>query len=120
MIPTKSTQEMTVGTTSSKSLVMHVGPRLQRTFDFISSNRAVSVTPWHFYEDRQGNLWIGTLEAGLYRLQKQSIRSYTKEQGLVDRDTYATYQDRSGAVWSGHGIGAQPFRRWKIYQLYHG
>ena len=101
MIPTKSTQEVTVGTTSNKSLVMHVGPRLKRTFDFISSNRVVSVTPWHFYEDRQGNLWIGTQEAGLYRLQKQLIRSYTREQGLVDRDTYATYQDRSGAVWVG-------------------
>jgi ligand-binding sensor domain-containing protein len=57
--------------------------------------------PWHFYEDRQGNLWIGTLDQGLYRLQKQSIRTYTKEQGLVDRDAYAIYQDRSGAVWIG-------------------
>ena len=101
MIPTKSTQEVTVATTSKKSLVMHVGPRLQRTFDFISSNRVFSVTPWHFYEDRQGNLWIGTQESGLYRLQKQLIRSYTREQGLIDRDTYATYQDRSGAVWVG-------------------
>jgi signal transduction histidine kinase/ligand-binding sensor domain-containing protein len=101
MIPTKSSQEVTVGTTSNKSLMMHVGPRLKRTFDFISSNRVISVTPWHFYGDRQGNLWIGTQEAGLYRLQKQLIRSYTREQGLVDRDTYATYQDRSGAVWVG-------------------
>jgi signal transduction histidine kinase/ligand-binding sensor domain-containing protein len=101
MIPAGSPQEVTVGTTSHRSLTMHVGPRLQRTFDFNSSNRAVSVTPLHFYEDRQGNLWIGTQEEGLYRLQKQSIRSYTREQGLVDRDTYATYQDRSGAVWVG-------------------
>src|SRR6202020_530272 len=101
MIPAGSTQEVTVGTTSNKSLMMHVGPRLKRTFDFNSSNRVVSVTPWHFYEDRQGNLWIGTQEEGLYRLQRQSIRSYTREQGLVDRDTYATYQDRSGAVWVG-------------------
>jgi signal transduction histidine kinase/streptogramin lyase len=101
MIPAKSTQEVTVGTTYDKSLSMHVGPRLQRTFDFVSSNRVISVTPWHFYEDRQGNLWIGTQESGLYRLQKQFIRSYTREQGLIDRDTYATYQDRSGAVWVG-------------------
>jgi signal transduction histidine kinase/ligand-binding sensor domain-containing protein len=101
MIPAGSPQQVTVGTTANKSLVMHVGPRLKRTFDFDSSNRVVSVTPWHFYEDRQGNVWIGTQESGLYRLQKQSIRSYTREQGLVDRDTYATYQDRSGAVWVG-------------------
>jgi signal transduction histidine kinase/ligand-binding sensor domain-containing protein len=101
MIEAKSTREVTIGATYDKSLVMHVAPRLQRTFEFVSSNRVVSVTPWHFYEDRQGNLWIGTQEAGLYRLQKQLIHSYTKEQGLIDRDTYATYQDRSGAMWIG-------------------
>jgi signal transduction histidine kinase/ligand-binding sensor domain-containing protein len=101
MIPAGSTRDVTVGTTHHKSLEMHVGPRLQRTFQFLSSNHAVSVTPWHFYEDRQGNLWIGTLEEGLYRLQNQSIHSYSTEQGLIDRDTYATYQDRSGALWIG-------------------
>jgi signal transduction histidine kinase/ligand-binding sensor domain-containing protein len=101
MIAPGSTREVTVGTTRNKSLVMHVSRRLWRTFEFVSSNRVVSITPWHFYEDRQGNLWIGTLEEGLYRLQQQSIRSYSKEQGLIDRDTYAILQDRSGAVWIG-------------------
>jgi signal transduction histidine kinase/ligand-binding sensor domain-containing protein len=101
MIPANSTREVTVGTTYNKSLVMHVGSRLQRTFEFVNANRVVSVTPWHFYEDKQGNLWIGTLEEGLYRLQQQLIHSYSTEQGLVDRDTYATYQDRAGAVWIG-------------------
>ena len=101
MIEPHTGENMTAGTTYNKTLIMHVGPRLARTFEFSSSNRTVSVTPWHFYEDRQGNLWIGTLEAGLYRLQKQFIQSYSKEQGLVDRDTYAILQDRSGALWIG-------------------
>jgi ligand-binding sensor domain-containing protein len=101
MIAPSSHREVTVGTTYNKSLAMHVGPRFARTFEFVSSNRVISVTPWHFYEDRQGNLWIGTQEEGLYRLQRQPIRSYSREQGLIDRDTYATYQDRSGAIWIG-------------------
>jgi ligand-binding sensor domain-containing protein/signal transduction histidine kinase len=101
MIPAGSNREMTIGTTYNKSLRMHVGPRLARIFEFVSSNRIISITPWHFYEDRQGNLWLGTLEEGLYRLQQQLIRSYSREQGLIDRDTYATYQDRSGALWIG-------------------
>jgi ligand-binding sensor domain-containing protein len=101
MIPAGSTREVTVGTAYKKSLTMHVGPRLARTFEFVSSNRIISVTPSHFYDDRQGNLWIGTQEEGRYRLQRQLIRSYSREQGLIDRDTYATYQDRSGALWIG-------------------
>ena len=101
MIEPRTGENVTAGTTYNKSLIMHVGARLKRTFSFTSANHVVSVTPWHFYEDKQGNLWIGTQEEGLYRLQKQSIVSYSKEQGLVDRDTYAIYQDRSGAMWIG-------------------
>jgi len=92
---------LTVTGTHGESWTLHVGRRLSRIFDFVSSNQPVSVMAWHFYEDRQGNLWIGTLDQGLYRLQKQSIRTYTKEQGLIDRDAYAIFQDRSGAVWIG-------------------
>jgi signal transduction histidine kinase/ligand-binding sensor domain-containing protein len=97
----QSDLRVTAGTTHNQSLVMHVGPRLARTFQFTSANHLVTVVPWHFYEDRQGNLWIGTLEDGLYRLQKQFINTYSTEQGLVDRDTYAIYQDRSSALWIG-------------------
>ena len=123
MIPAGSNREETIGITYNKSLEMHVGPRLQRTFQFLSSNHAVSVTPWHFYEDRQGNIWIGTLEQGLYRLQNQSIRSYSTEQGLIDRDTYATYEDRSGALWIGawhSGVSRFADRKFTSYTMANG
>jgi signal transduction histidine kinase/ligand-binding sensor domain-containing protein len=94
-------ETVTTKTIYNHQLSLRVGSRLARTFQFVSSNRSVSLSPWYVYEDRQGNLWIGTQEAGLYRLQRQSIRSYSKEEGLVDRDTYAIYQDRSAALWIG-------------------
>jgi hypothetical protein len=53
MIAPKSAREVTIGTTYDKSLAMHIGPRLQRTFEFVSSNQVVSVTPWHFYGGRK-------------------------------------------------------------------
>jgi signal transduction histidine kinase len=93
--------DVTVGATRHERLPMRVGPHLIRTFEFVSSNRKVSIIPRHFYEDKQRNLWIGTLENGLYRLQRQSIRTYSMAEGLVDRDTYAIYQDRSNAMWVG-------------------
>jgi signal transduction histidine kinase/ligand-binding sensor domain-containing protein len=85
----------------NNSWTMRVGPRLTQTFEFVSSNQALSIAAWSFYEDRQGSIWIGTRDQGLYRLQKQSIHTYSKEQGLIDRDVYAVYQDRSNAVWIG-------------------
>jgi signal transduction histidine kinase/ligand-binding sensor domain-containing protein len=101
MVEAVGTSAVSVAGAHGESWTLHVGQRLRRIFEFVSSNRVVTVMPFHFYEDRQGNLWIGTLDQGLYRLQKQSIQTYTKEQGLIDRDAYAIYQDRSGAVWIG-------------------
>jgi signal transduction histidine kinase/ligand-binding sensor domain-containing protein len=53
------------------------------------------------YEDREGNLWIGTQRRGLYRARKQIITAYSKWQGLVDNNVYPIYEDRAGAVWIG-------------------
>jgi signal transduction histidine kinase/streptogramin lyase len=83
---------------------MVVGHALSRTFEFISSGKAVSVPVARLFQDRQRNLWIGTEGDGLFRLQSQPIHVISKEQGLADRDAYAIYQDRSGAMW----VGAWP------------
>ena len=96
-----SDPKITLTTTQGDSWTIHVGPRLRRSIEFLSSNRSVSIPFTRLYEDHQGILWIGTVDHGLYRMQKQSIETYTAEQGLADRDTYAIYQDRAGAVWIG-------------------
>jgi signal transduction histidine kinase/ligand-binding sensor domain-containing protein len=80
---------------------MRVGDHLSRSLDFTSSGNPVTIAVTRSYEDRQGNLWFGTEGEGLYRLQKESIHVYSKEQGLADRDDYAIYQDHAGAVWIG-------------------
>ncbi len=53
------------------------------------------------YEDREGNLWIGTQRKGLYRARKQVITAYSKQHSLVDNNVYPIYEDASGAVWIG-------------------
>jgi signal transduction histidine kinase/ligand-binding sensor domain-containing protein len=80
---------------------MRVGDHLSRSLDFLASGQKVSIAVTRLYQDRQGNLWLGTEGDGLYHLLKQSMYVYTKEQGLADRDDYAIYQDRAGAIWIG-------------------
>jgi ligand-binding sensor domain-containing protein len=53
------------------------------------------------YEDREGNLWIGTQRHGLYRVRKQTVSTYSKADGLVDNNVYPIYEDREGAIWIG-------------------
>jgi signal transduction histidine kinase/ligand-binding sensor domain-containing protein len=61
--------------------------------------------PFHditaLYEDREGNLWIGTPRKGLYRARKHIITAYSKQHGMVDNNIYPIYEDASGAVWIG-------------------
>jgi signal transduction histidine kinase/ligand-binding sensor domain-containing protein len=100
----KMASTVTYRESHGESFTMVVGHALSRTLEFISSGKAVSVPVARLFQDRQGNLWIGTEGDGLYRLQSQPIHVISKEQGLADRDEYAVYEDHSGAVW----VGAWP------------
>ena len=47
------------------------------------------------HEDADGNLWLGTGNHGLQRVRGQIVTMYSRAQGLLDRTTYAIFQDRS-------------------------
>ncbi len=54
-----------------------------------------------FFEDRQGNIWLGTEGQGLYRFKRQVIRSYSTKQGLPSRNVYPVLGLNSGDVLAG-------------------
>ena len=59
------------------------------------------------YADREGNIWMGTVFNGLYRVHRQSITTYSKPQGLTDTEIYPILEDRAGTIWVG---GARAYR----------
>jgi ligand-binding sensor domain-containing protein/signal transduction histidine kinase len=59
------------------------------------------------YEDRAGNLWVGTRDGGLNRFDR-ATETFTRYQhdpnddsSLSDDRVWALYEDRSGALWVG-------------------
>ena len=51
--------------------------------------------------DREGSIWLGTQAAGLHRLKPTLFRTFSVDEGLADRNVYATYVDRRGDVLAG-------------------
>ena len=37
----------------------------------------------------------------MYRIRKQIVTTYSKEQGLIGRNVYPVYEDRAGTIWVG-------------------
>jgi len=70
------------------------------------------------YEDGDGNLWLGTIRAGLYKLdreRKQLVRyrnAPTDSASLASDEIASLFEDREGGVWVGtRGDGADWFSR---------
>lgn len=53
---------------------------------------------FYLYEDRDGNLWVGTA-GGLERFRDGSFTTYAKEEGLSADQTQSVMEDKLGDIW---------------------
>lgn len=60
-------------------------------------------------EDSRGQLWFGTIGAGLYRYDGQSFQNFTTRDGLVHDRVNCITEDVSGNIWLGTGGGVSSF-----------
>lgn len=56
------------------------------------------------YEDRKGNLWLGTMAKGAGRYDGKALTWFTKEDGLPSNTVTSFAEDKEGNLWVGtHG-----------------
>ena len=56
---------------------------------------------WTIAEDKTGNLWFGTIDAGAWRYDGQSLTNFTIKDGLSSNAIWTIYKDRTGNLWFG-------------------
>lgn len=56
-------------------------------------------------EDRDGNIWFGTIEQGAWRYDGATLRQFTEEDGLETKQVFGIYTDHQGDLWlGGNGV----------------
>ena len=61
-------------------------------------------------DDRQGNLWVASETAGLWRVKGEQVSSFSSLDGLSDSRVLSLYEDREGSLWVGTASGLDRFR----------
>lgn len=56
------------------------------------------------YNDRNGNMWLGT-DGGVIKYDGKWFTSYTTRQGLHSNEVISIIEDRKGNLWFGHYVG---------------
>ncbi len=64
---------------------------------------------WDVLEDRNGNLWFGTKDSGIYCYNGKAFLHYTTRQGLPSNMALHLFEDKTGNIWIGAGGGATRF-----------
>jgi signal transduction histidine kinase/ligand-binding sensor domain-containing protein len=62
-------------------------------------------------EDREGSVWVGTLDQGLYRIRAGVAEHFGASDGLSGNAVTDIYEDREGIIWVSTSDGLDSFRR---------
>ena len=93
------------GTIWRSAIELESGPRYVSYLVLPAGSELRKIAFNMLFEDREGNIWLATDGQGLCRVRAQTIRVYSREEGLPDRNVYPIYQDRAGRVWIGTWSG---------------
>ena len=99
--------------TGSQSLTNFTEEKGLSNKEFRASNKPGPGTLARIYsinEDNTGNLWIGTVDAGVWRYDGNNLTNYTTKDGLTSNAVNTIYKDKKGELWFGtDGAGVCKF-----------
>ena len=56
-------------------------------------------------EDAKGNIWVGTVESGVWRYDGNAVKNFAKDDGLESNHIWTIYKSKQGELWfGGNGV----------------
>lgn len=73
---------------------------------------------WAINEDKNGNVWIGTGDAGLWCFDGKKLTQFAAKETFNDQGIEAIYTDKDGTLWIGtNGAGLFTFKDGRIQKF---
>ncbi len=95
---------------NGKSLINFTEEKGLSNKEFSVSGKSIQGTLSRIYsinEDNYGNLWIGTVDAGVWKYDGINLTNYTTKDGLTSNAINTIYKDKNNELWFGtdeHGV----------------
>jgi len=86
----------------------------------ISNNKPNLARVWAINEDKEGNLWIGTIDNGAWKYDGKKLKNFTTQDGLTNNKVSTIYKDKQNSLWfvtEGEGLSkfnGQTFEKYKL------
>lgn len=85
-----------------------------------SGHEGMMTRVWTITDDNQGNLWVGTIDNGVWMYDGNKLTNYTTTNGLPITSIWTIFKDKSGKLWFGtDGAGVYTFDG-KSFQHFSG
>lgn len=96
-----------------KTLINFTKEKKLENLNFIKnleSKEGTLARVWTITDDKQGNLWIGTIDAGVWMFDGKTLTNYTTKDGLGINAIWTIYKDKNDNLWFGtEGAGVYTF-----------
>jgi signal transduction histidine kinase/ligand-binding sensor domain-containing protein len=93
--------ETILNSSTTTSWKVTIGEHLDRTLLFPSGGLEKGIPYNAILEDDEHNIWVGSEGQGLYRIQRQTIHTYSIAQGLAGANIYPVFASSDGDLWVG-------------------
>lgn len=87
-----------------------IDPESLKTWEIYNTENGLgSDSVWSLAEDKEGNIWVGTINNGVSKFDGKMWTNYNVANGLIDNSVLSIAQDGYGRMWFGTSGGLSIF-----------